>query len=55
LVGVVGTMQATETLKLLAGVGRSLMGRLLMIDARAMEFTEMRIGRNASCPVCAGR
>src|SRR5450830_1217773 len=38
LVGMVGTMQATEALKLLAGVGRALTGRLLMIDARSMEF-----------------
>jgi len=52
LVGMVGTMQATEALKLLAGVGRPLTGRLLMIDARSMEFTEMRITRQAHCSVC---
>jgi molybdopterin/thiamine biosynthesis adenylyltransferase len=53
LVGMVGTMQAAEALKLITGVGRPLTGRLLMIDGRAMEFTEMRTSRNANCAVCA--
>lgn len=52
LVGVVGTMQAAETLKLITGVGRPLTGRLLMIDGRAMEFTEMRTSRHPGCAVC---
>ena len=52
LVGLIGAMQAAEALKLLSGVGRTLTGRLLMLDGRAMEFTEVRIGRQASCPVC---
>jgi len=55
LVGVIGAMQAAEALKLLAGVGRSLAGRLLMLDGRTMEWTDIGITRNASCPVCAGR
>jgi molybdopterin/thiamine biosynthesis adenylyltransferase len=55
LVGVIGAMQAAEALKLLAGVGRSLAGRLLMLDGRSMEWTEIGIARNATCPVCAGR
>lgn len=55
LVGIVGTVQAAEALKLLAGVGRSLAGRLQMIDARTMEWTEIRVQRNPHCPVCAGR
>lgn len=55
LTGIIGTMQAAEALKLLAQVGRSLAGRLLMLDARAMEWTEVRLPRNAKCPVCAGR
>jgi molybdopterin/thiamine biosynthesis adenylyltransferase len=55
LVGVIGAMQAAEALKLLAGVGRSLAGRLLMLDGRTMEWTDMGIARNATCPVCAGR
>jgi molybdopterin/thiamine biosynthesis adenylyltransferase len=52
LVGIIGTMQAAEALKLLAGVGRSLAGRLLMLDARAMHWDEVQIGRQAGCPVC---
>lgn len=55
LVGIVGTMQAAEALKLIAGVGRPLTGRLLMIDGRAMEFTEMRTSRQTRCAVCATR
>jgi molybdopterin/thiamine biosynthesis adenylyltransferase len=55
LVGVVGAMQAAEALKLLSGAGRSLAGRLLMLDGRAMEWTDIGIARNPACPVCAGR
>ncbi len=54
LVGIIGSMQACEALKLLSGAGRPLTGRLLMLDGRAMEFTEVRIGRQASCVVCGG-
>ncbi len=52
LVGIIGTLQAAEALKLLSGAGEPLTGRLLMLDGRAMEFTEVRLARNASCPVC---
>ena len=52
LVGIIGSMQAAEALKLLAGIGRPLVGRLLMLDARAMEWTEMSVARDARCPVC---
>lgn len=52
LVGIIGTMQAAEALKLIAGIGRSLAGRLLMLDGRAMEWAEVRMPRSASCPVC---
>ena len=55
LVGIIGTMQAAEALKLLAGVGSSLAGRLQMLDARAMEWTEIRLGRNAGCAICGNR
>jgi molybdopterin/thiamine biosynthesis adenylyltransferase len=55
LVGIIGTMQAGEALKLLAGVGSSLAGRLQMLDARSMEWTEVRVPRNRSCVVCAAR
>jgi molybdopterin/thiamine biosynthesis adenylyltransferase len=55
LVGIIGAMQAAEALKLLSGAGQSLAGRLLMLDGRAMEWNEVRIPRNMSCPVCASR
>ncbi len=55
LVGIVGSVQAAEALKLLAGVGRSLAGRLQMLDARAMEWNEIRIARQPACPVCGTR
>lgn len=53
LVGIIGSMQAAEALKVLSGAGRPLTGRLLMLDGRSMEFTEMRIARHAHCPVCS--
>lgn len=55
LVGIIGSVQAAETLKLLAGVGTSLAGRLQMLDARTMEWTEIRLQRSPGCAVCAGR
>jgi molybdopterin/thiamine biosynthesis adenylyltransferase len=55
LVGIVGSMQAAEALKLVAGIGRSLAGRLQMLDARAMEWTEIRVARRQDCTVCASR
>ena len=53
LVGVVGAMQAAEALKLVAGIGASLAGRLLMLDGRTMEWSTMHVARAAQCPVCA--
>jgi len=53
LVGMVGTLQAAEALKLLCGIGRVLTGRLLLLDGRAMEWHEMTLARNAACPVCS--
>jgi molybdopterin/thiamine biosynthesis adenylyltransferase len=53
LVGIIGTVQAAEALKLLAGVGTSLAGRLQMLDARSMEWNEVRLSRQPGCPVCA--
>jgi molybdopterin-synthase adenylyltransferase len=52
LVGIIGTMQAAEALKLLAGVGSSLAGRLQMLDGRSMEWTEIRMPKQAGCVVC---
>jgi molybdopterin/thiamine biosynthesis adenylyltransferase len=53
LVGIIGTMQAAEALKIITGVGRSLTGRLLMLDGRHMEWNEVRLPRNPDCPVCS--
>ena len=53
LVGIIGSIQAAEALKLLSGAGRPLTGRLLMLDGRSMEFTEIGLGRQPGCPVCA--
>ena len=54
LVGIVGSMQVAEALKLLVGIGTPLVGRLQMLDARTMEWTELRVDREPACPVCAG-
>ena len=53
LVGIIGAMQAAEALKLLATDQPSLAGRLLMLDARRMEWTEIRARRDPECSVCA--
>jgi len=55
LVGVVGTLQALEAIKLLTGIGSRLVGRLQMIDGRALETTEMRLSRHPDCAVCGTR
>jgi len=52
LPGLVGCVQALETIKLAAGIGEPLVGRLLLFDALATEFNEVRIERRADCPVC---
>ncbi|QDF65409.1 molybdopterin-synthase adenylyltransferase MoeB [Shewanella sp. SNU WT4] len=52
VVGLVGCLQATETIKLITGIGRSLSGRLLMIDTMTMEFREMKLLAQPNCPVC---
>ena len=54
LTGIVGTIQAAEALKLAAGIGESLEGRLLMLDALAMRWHTVRVRRDAACPVCRG-
>ena len=54
LVGVVGAVQAAEALKLLCGVGEPLTGRLLMLDGKRMQWSEMALSRNLSCRVCHG-
>ena len=52
LPGVIGSLQANEGLKLALGIGESLVGRLLMFDALAGAFTEIRLRRDPDCPVC---
>ncbi|WP_461470316.1 HesA/MoeB/ThiF family protein [Melaminivora sp.] len=52
MVGIIGTMQAAEALKLLIGLGQPLTGRLLMLDGRSMEWTQMHAARDPACPVC---
>lgn len=52
LVGIIGTMQAAEALKVVMQIGRTLSGRLLMLDAMSMEWTRIGIKKNPACPVC---
>jgi adenylyltransferase/sulfurtransferase len=53
LPGVVGGIQATEALKILLGVGEPLVGRLLLYDALAMRFDEVKLRRDPACPLCS--
>jgi bacteriocin biosynthesis cyclodehydratase domain-containing protein len=53
-VGIIGAVQAAEALKLLAGAGRPLAGRLLMLDARTMRWDEITAAREPGCGVCGG-
>jgi adenylyltransferase/sulfurtransferase len=55
LVGLVGSLQALEALKLLAGFGEPLVGRLLLIDALGTRFRELRVKRDPHCGVCGNR
>ena len=52
LPGMVGSIQAVETIKLILGAGEPLVGRLLLIDALTMEFRTVKIRRNTQCPLC---
>ena len=55
LVGIVGCIQATEALKLIAGIGDPLTGKLLMLDGKSMEWSRMRTSRNPECLVCCNK
>jgi molybdopterin/thiamine biosynthesis adenylyltransferase/rhodanese-related sulfurtransferase len=55
LPGLVGTIQATETIKLLLGIGSSLAGRLLLIDTLEMQFRTVKVRRDETCPACGTR
>ncbi len=52
LPGIIGTIQATETIKLILGVGETLVGRLLVYDAMRMTFHELKVPKDPECPVC---
>ncbi|NOQ82015.1 MAG: molybdopterin-synthase adenylyltransferase MoeB, partial [Methylophaga sp.] len=52
LLGVIGSMQAVETLKLLTGIGETLAGRLMIFDALSMSWQEMKLRQDPTCPVC---
>jgi molybdopterin/thiamine biosynthesis adenylyltransferase/rhodanese-related sulfurtransferase len=52
LPGLIGVVQATETVKLILGAGKSLVGRLLLYDALEMTFREMKVRKNPRCPIC---
>jgi molybdopterin-synthase adenylyltransferase len=54
LVGIVGSMQAAEALKLLVGAGETLSGRLLLLDALTMQVRTINLRRDPACPVCGG-
>jgi molybdopterin/thiamine biosynthesis adenylyltransferase/molybdopterin converting factor small subunit len=55
LCGIVGSLQAIEAIKLLLGIGESLAGRLLFVDALGMEFRQVKVRRDPDCPVCGDR
>ncbi len=52
LPGIVGSLQANEAIKLALGIGDTLVGRLLLFDALAPSFTEVKLKRDPNCPVC---
>ena len=52
LVGIIGAVQAMEAIKLLTGIGESLTGRLLLLDASTLQWREMRLSRDSSCGAC---
>jgi adenylyltransferase/sulfurtransferase len=52
LPGLIGVVQATEAVKLILGAGRSLVGRLLLLDALEMRFREMKLRKDPACPLC---
>jgi len=55
VVGIIGSMQAAEALKLLSGVGESLSGRLLWLDVRTMQWRSVNVQRDPECAVCGHR
>ncbi|NOQ65231.1 MAG: molybdopterin-synthase adenylyltransferase MoeB [Methyloprofundus sp.] len=54
LTGIIGSIQAMEAMKLIMGIGETLTGRLLLLDGLSMQWNEMKLRKNKSCPCCAG-
>ncbi len=54
LLGIIGSIQAAETIKLITGAGETLTGRVLVIDALSMEWRTLRLRKDPACPVCGG-
>lgn len=54
VVGVIGTMQALQAMMILTGLGETLVGRLLLFDAAAMEWNQVNLPKNPNCPTCGG-
>lgn len=55
LTGIVGSLQASEALKLLAGIGEALVGRLLLVDALSQTWRTVKFRKDPACPVCSGQ
>ena len=53
--GIIGCIQATETIKVLVDVGETLEGKLLLLDARTMEWRTLKLKRDPACPVCGNK
>ena len=54
-VGVLGTLQAIEAIKIITGIGETLANRMLHVDLLTMDFTELKLRKDPDCPVCSGR
>ncbi|MGH2567983.1 MAG: molybdopterin-synthase adenylyltransferase MoeB [Bacteroidota bacterium] len=52
LPGIIGTIQATEAMKLILGIGQPLIGKLLLLDALSMQFRQLKLRKNPECPIC---
>jgi len=55
LTGIIGSTQAAETLKILLDIGKSLSGRLLLLDSLTMQWRSLKLGKDPACPVCTGK
>ncbi len=55
VVGIIGSLQATEAIKVLSDMGETLDGRLLLLDAMSMEWRSLKLKKDPACPVCAGK